>query len=164
MKQQVIDDLKKMVGFASPHAKTVDWTAANGAEVSVDFSAVDSMSCCFEELRLCVPTLVNADAATLEQWAADLCQRITYLLEQIGPLEVDSASGSVLVRSTSPDKQPDGTRFYEILLHSHTNGNFSLRRYHAVIGNPGRSQVPITTTHEVFQKLVVDLVETVPTP
>lgn len=98
----------------------------------------------------------------LKKWAENLSQRINYLLENIGPLEYDPTAGQVLIRSTPPDQLPDGTQYYEIVLSSQSGGNFSLRRYKSVKGQPGRDAVEITITHEVLLKLADDLVDTVP--
>ena len=151
-------ELQQLVGFSSPVPQTVELSRPN----RIDFTAVDTMSCSFRELRLRVPSLAGCDTDTLRQWAQNLSQRVTYLLENLGPIEIDTTAGKLLVRSTPPDQQPDGTRFYEILLESNTTGNFSLRRYESIKGSPGRSQVDIHTTHEVLLKLVDDLVDTVP--
>lgn len=162
--QQLAKELKQLVGVATDQPQSVELSGPDGIRLTVDLTAVDSMSCSFREIRLRVPALVGAETYVLKQWAENLCQRVTYLLENIGPLEVDPENGQVLVRSTPPDQQPDGTMFYEVLLQSHSSGNFSLRRYSAVKGLPGRQQVDIQATHEVLQKLVTDLVETIPMP
>jgi hypothetical protein len=87
---------------------------------------------------------------------------VTYLLENIGPLELDVASGQVLIRSTAPAQQSGTATFYEILLSSSGSGQFALRRYRSQKGAGGREQVDLQVTHEVLRKLVVDLVETIP--
>lgn len=162
IKSKIESELKSLVGFQSAQPKTVALSAGSGVDVSIDLTAVDSMSCSLREIRLDVPALDGADFGKLKQWASDLSQRVTYLLENIGPLEFDEASGQVLIRSDPPDKSDATTMFYEILLQSHQDGNFSLRRYTSNAGQQGRTQVDIQTTHEVLQKLVTDLVETVP--
>jgi hypothetical protein len=130
--------------------------------LQIQLTAVDSMSCSLSELQLFVPALQQAAFDVLRNWADDLAKRITYLLEQIGPLEYDPAAGHVLIRSVKPDSLPDGSQYYEILLSSHSGGNFSLRRYRSTKGQPGRAPVDITVTHEVLLKLVDDLVATAP--
>lgn len=155
-------ELKKLVGLSARDPKPVSVSALDNIDIAIDFVAVDSMSCSFREVRLRVPSLATTGIDALRRWAEALCNRVTYLLENIGPLEVDPANGRVLVRSTPPDKQDEGTRFYEILLQSHSDGNFSLRRYRSEKGKPGRTQVDIQTTHEVLLKLVEDLVATIP--
>jgi choline dehydrogenase-like flavoprotein len=164
LSNDLANELTKLAGFASTVPRTVALTDANQITLAVDFSAVDSMSCSFCELRLSVPSLVACDVDVLRQWAQALSARVTYLLENLGPVEIDTTSGKVLVRSTPPDQQPDGTKYFEVLLESSTTGNFTLRRYESIKGTPGRTPVDIQTTHEVLLKLVGDLVDTVPTP
>jgi hypothetical protein len=160
LRQQLSQELSRLVGAPSPGTVTV--TDASGVRMQVDFTAVDSMSCSFSQIELFVPTLQNAQFDALRNWADNLSQRLTYLLENIGPLEYDPAAGQVLIRSAPPDKLPDGTQYYEIVLSSHSGGNFSLRRYRSTKGQPGRSAVDITVTHEVLLKLADDLVATLP--
>lgn len=154
--------LKSLGGSSGTAPQTVTLTGPDAVEVDVEFAAVDSMSCAVREIRLRVPSLVDAGADVLERWADAISQRVTYLLEGVGPLEVDEENAQVLVRSTPPDKQADGTTFYEIFLASQSNGNFSLRRYRAQKGTPGRDQVDIQLTHQVLTRLVDDLVDTIP--
>lgn len=159
---QLNAELVKLIGYSSSSPKTVQVTGPDHVEVSIDLTAVDSMSCSAREIRLAVPSLVNADTDTLKSWAEELCKRVTYLLEGIGPLEIDPAAGQVLIRSTPPHKQSGTTKFYEVLLQSLSGGNFSLKRYQSEQGQPGRTPVDMQTTHEVLQKLVDDLVDTIP--
>ena len=159
LQNQLTDELKRLTGTTGQTARL---TGPDGIELTVDFVAVDSMSCAVRELRLTVPTLAAADISTLKAWGERFCARITYLLEHIGPLEVDPDAGHVLIRSTPPDRQAGTATFYEIMLQAHSGGRFSLRRYRSEKGAPGREQVEIQTTHEVLQKLVRDLIETIP--
>lgn len=147
------------LNVAAPVAVSVP---SAGVSLQVDFLAVDSLGCSLEQIQLDVPAMNGAAFNALKTWAERLSRRITYLLEQIGPLEYDEPAGEVLIRSTPPSQLPDGTQFYEILLQSHSGGRFCLRRYESVKGQPGRSQVPLTMTHEVLLKLADDLVDTIP--
>jgi hypothetical protein len=153
-------ELKRLVGTNMP--TTVNITEPGGLSMQVDFTAVDSMSCSFSEIQLFVPSLQNATFDTLKKWAEQLSQRITYLLENIGPLEYDPAAGEVLIRSTPPSQLPTGTQYFEIILSSKSSGTFSLKRYRSTKGQPGRDAVEITVTHEVLLKLTDDLIATIP--
>jgi hypothetical protein len=155
-------ELINLVGHTGPPSQTVALSDLSGLELAIDFSIVDQLSCAFEELRLDIPTLVSCDIERLKEWAQSLSPRVTYLLENLGPIEIDTQAGQVLIRSTPPDQQPDGTTYYEILLESQTTGHFTLCRYEAIKGTPGRTPVDIQTTHEMLRKLVGDLVETIP--
>ncbi|MCH5374950.1 MAG: hypothetical protein JJ992_13320, partial [Planctomycetes bacterium] len=138
--------LTRLIGFQSPVAKTSTLTDPNGVTMDIDFLQVDALSCSVEEIRLEVPSLNNADMQTLEDWANALCGRITYLLENIGPLERDDQSGEVLIRSTPPSKQSTGTKYYEIMLKSRGGGRFTLKRYEFIAGTHGRSPIPMQMT------------------
>jgi hypothetical protein len=160
--KRIDDELKKLNGFSSPHAKIVVVHGPDGVTLDVEFIAVDSMSCSFSEVRLRVPRLIGAEFDVIKEWAEALSKRITYLLENLGPLEFDPANKQVLMRSTPPGQQDDATQFYEVLLQAHNDGNFTLRRFEAKKPGSGRTRVPMQTTHEVLKKLVDDLVETIP--
>ncbi|MGD9853829.1 MAG: hypothetical protein AB7U20_02665 [Planctomycetaceae bacterium] len=153
-------ELTRLVGTSTPATVTV--TETGGLSLQVDLTAVDSMSCSFSEVRLCVPSLQNAAFDALKKWAEQLSQRITYLLENIGPLEFDPAAGEVLIRSTPPSQLASGTQYFEIILSSRSAGAFSLKRFRSVKGQPGRDPVDITVTHEVLLMLTDDLVDTIP--
>lgn len=161
--QQLQQELRQLAGFQRPTAHVTRLSdPAAGLELEVSFLQVDALSCSVEEIQLFVHALQSADMQTLENWADALCRRITYLLENIGPLERDDQNQQVLIRSTPPSQSSTGTKYYEIILKSKTGGRFSLKRYEAVKGTPGRSPVPMQLTHEVLLKLVDDLVATIP--
>ncbi len=165
MRQIIADleaELQQRAGFASPSPVTVGVAEPGVARLEIDFVAIDSMSCSFVELRLEVPSLANSSIDELRKWGEALCQRVTYLLENIGPVEIDPAGGELMIRSTPPQQQPAGALFYEIMLKNHSNGNFTLRRYESRKGIPGRQPVNLQTTHEVLFRLVNDLLDTIP--
>jgi hypothetical protein len=150
--------------FAPAHRVTV--SDGSGVTLSVDLLAVDFVGVACEELRLDVPSLSAATLDTLKKWAKGLCQRITYLLENLGPLEYDAQGNEVMIRSTPPDTStsPGRTKYYEVLLSSHGWGKFSLRRYEADRSTGSRAAVPLRLTHEQLAKLVNDLTGTLPGP
>lgn len=155
-------ELTRHIGYSSSSPHTVLLAAPHNVTIEIDLTAVDSMSCSSREIRLSVPSLADAEFDKLKQWGNELCRRLTYLLENIGPLEFDEDAGQVLIRSTPPDKRGNTTQFYEVILQSHSNGNFSLRRYRTEKNQSGREQVDVVTTHEVLKKLVADLVDSIP--
>jgi hypothetical protein len=160
--QQLITEIRKLAGHNGPAAQTVSVSAPDGVELAVDVTAADSMSCSCRELRMRVPALNGADASVLKKWAEALCARVTYLLEQLGPLEIDSQGRQVLIRSKSPDKRDSATTFYEVLLQSQGAGLFTLRRFRRDTQAAAREHVDLRTTHEVLEKLADDLIATIP--
>ena len=155
--------LAPLIGQTFAPAKTVTVSDGSGVTLSVDLLSVESLGVSCEELRLDVPSLGASTLDVLKKWGDGLCKRITYLLENLGPLEYDAQGNRVLIRSTPPDKAAPGTtKYYEIQLSSHGAGRFSLRRFRNDASHPGRVPVPIQVTHEQLAKLVNDLTATVP--
>ena len=160
----LVSEIRKLAGFSGTAPKTVCVSGPNHVDLAVDVTAADSMSCSCREIRMRVPGLAGADASVLEKWAQNLCARVTYLLEQIQPLEIDQQAKQVLLRSQSPDKRQNATTFYEILLQSQGAGLFTLRRYRRNGKDAPREHVDLTMTHEVLERLADDLNAATPSP
>jgi len=154
---QLLAALTGMAGFSGPHVQTINVSEPADVVLELDVSSVDRLSCSFHELRLSVRAFRQTDAAALKKWADDICRRVTYLMEQLGALEIDPATGTAQVRSMPPNKQANETRYYEIFLQA--PGTLTLRRYRSVPGS-GRDQIDLQATHELLQRLVPDLVST----
>jgi hypothetical protein len=154
---QITASLEGMKGLSFEVPKTVGWAAGVGPTVEVDFMAVDLLGCAFREMRVTVNELKDLPFERVKAWAENLCRTVTYLLEHIGPLEIDAQAETVLIRSTPPARKPAQTAFYEILVKA--PGTLSLRRYTRARGEPDRLPCDICTTHEVLVKLVGDLVD-----
>lgn len=162
LESQVAAELRRLVGLATNTPQTSSFINADSVELDVDFLTVDSVGCAFREVRVSVPWLTNAGPDVLRDWADALCRRITYLLENIGPLEFDAQADRALIRSTPPDTRANARQFYEIVLHRNGASNFSLRRYRVERSTSGRDQVDLHSTHEVLTKLAADLEATLP--
>jgi hypothetical protein len=159
--KQLIGEIRKLAGHVGQSPKTVAVSGASGVDLAVDVTAADSLSCSCREIRMRVPALNGASADLLKKWAHDLCARVTYLMEPLGPLEIDAEARQVLIRSKSPDKRDSATTFYEVLLQSQGAGVFALRRYRRADAGP-REHVDLRTTYELLEKLADDLVATIP--
>ena len=157
---KISKSLTGLHGYSSDQPTCAIWTADNDVRIEVDFTAVDRMSCSIRELRLQADCLEKMSFDIVQEWADDICKRITYLLENMGPLEKDEKLEKVLVRSTPPGKQNGDTVFYEAILHAPSG--VSLRRYRSQKDQTGRQQIDMHCTHETLQKLVEDLVDSVP--
>jgi hypothetical protein len=154
---QIAASLEGLKGLTFEVPKTIGWATGGGPTVEVDFTAVDLLGCAFRELRVAVNELNGVPSERLKTWADHLCRKVTYLLEHIGPLEVDAQAQTVLIRSTPPSRLPAQTAFYEILVKA--PGILSLKRYTRAAGEPDRLPCDIRITHEVLMKLVDDLVD-----
>lgn len=160
---KINDELKQLVGYSSTTPRRIEVVDASGYRLALEIVAVDVLSCAFRELTLFVPNLVGREVGVLKQWAEALSRRVTYLLENIGPVEVDRLGDQVLIRSIPPDRRPQVAKYYEILLSAKGNGTFSLKRFSFEPGQSGRATLDVQLTREVLEKLIQDLVDTVPT-
>ncbi|HWL10955.1 MAG TPA: hypothetical protein VNQ76_21280, partial [Planctomicrobium sp.] len=116
LRDQLELELKNLHAVRSAMPTTVQLSDSSGVALRVELSQLDSMSCAFSELALFVPQLQNSAFDVLKQWAIDLSQKVSYLLEKIGALEFDPANGQVLIRSNPPHSSAAGTHYYEIVL------------------------------------------------
>lgn len=160
--QKLQSELTRLIGFSSQTPKSILLNSGSQNQMEIDLTAVDSMSCSVTEIRMIVPKLVNANFDILKKWSDELCQRITYLLEGIGPLELDPDSSKVLIRSTKPETDKGKIRYYEIMLQSQSGGNFVLQRYEYFDQTNQRNRVDLKVTHEILRKLSRDLFESIP--
>ena len=107
--------LAPLAGQSFVPAQPVNVSDGTGVTLSIDVLSVESLGVSCEELRLDVPSLSAATLDVLKKWGDGLCKRVTYLLENLGPLEYDATSNEVLIRSTPPDQgQPGTTKYYEV--------------------------------------------------
>ncbi len=127
---------------------------ADGSSVRCSLAALDVLACALDTLEVTVAALAEAPLARLSLAADAVSRRLTYLLEPIGPVEVDSNQCVVQLRSIPPQKDDNGSYYYELLVRG--GGRLSLCRY---AKEPGalRRRIPAQVTREVFLRLVTDL-------
>lgn len=160
LNEQISQSLAGLKGLSSTAPKTVGWSIDHGPAVEIDFTAVESLSCAFRELRISADELKAAPLDVLKAWADQLCRKVTYLLEQIGALEADAEAQAVLVRSTPPTKDASRTSYYEMFVKA--PGVVSLRRYVRDAATGKREAVDLAVTNEVLLRLVRDIVDAIP--
>ncbi len=141
--------LKVLVGSSQQSA-----TAADGQRsLKCWVEQCDALSAAVTDFVLETAELATSEVAKLELASRSLCQRVTYLLEPIAPIEVDPTGCVVQMRSNPPHKDDNGLRYYELTLRQ--GGCVSLCRYEKQPGN-ARVPIPATLTHEVLGRLVED--------
>jgi hypothetical protein len=113
----------------------------------------NALAVSFERLRLETSELSTASTADLERIGKTLSERLTYLMEPIAPIEIDSQSCTVQLRSNPPHRDDDGRTYYELIVRR--GGEIALMRFRKEDGS-ARQQVPATVTREVLLRLVGD--------
>lgn len=113
----------------------------------------NALAISFTVLRLSTAELANSTVADLERFGKSLSSRLTYLMEPISPIELDSAACVVQLRSTPPQQDDDGRSYYELMVRR--GGEISLRRFRKVAG-VSRQPIAANVTREVLLRLVGD--------
>ncbi len=124
-----------------------------GHTLRCQLSALDKLGCAFQTFEVRNEALATASMDRLKEISEGLSRRLTYLLEPISPIEVDADQCVVQLRSNPPQKDENGTSYYELLVAA--GGRLSLRRYTKSPGNP-RQPITAQVTREVFLRLVAD--------
>lgn len=132
--------------------------AESGVQLEAEIVAVDALALAFEHLTVTRAALATATIEQLKKLADALSKKLTYLLEPISPVEVDADQCIVQMRSSPPQRDDNGTRYYELLVRR--GGQLSLRRFEKQPGNP-RQPIAAQVTREVFLKLVDDFAQVV---
>ncbi|MGQ0635501.1 MAG: hypothetical protein ACT4QC_12875 [Planctomycetaceae bacterium] len=156
---QISQSLAELQGPRASEPRTAAW-AAEAATISADFTAVDTLSCAIRELRISAPALQHASLDACRAWADAVCARVTYLLERLGPYEIDAPAQTLLLRSTPPGQEPSRLAFYEMQIKAPAAA--TLRRFAHPVGSGRRQQIDMLLTHDVLQRLVRDIVEAIP--
>ena len=117
-----------------------------------ELTAIDQLACAFEEFTVQVPELASAKLPQLDRIATTLSRRLSYLLESISPVEKDQDGCVVQMRSNPPQKDDDGTSYYELVVR---RGELLLCRYSKASGQV-RRVIPAHVTREVFCRLAED--------
>lgn len=127
-----------------------------GQELTATLTGLDALALAFEHITLTSNALANVPIEQLKKVADTLAKRLTYLLEPISPIEVDADQCIVQMRSNPPQRDDNGTRYYELMVRR--GGELGLRRYQRQ-GAGERRGISAQITREVFLRLVGDLAD-----
>jgi hypothetical protein len=151
LKSQAQNALTGIAPFAQGSQSLAVADAAG--RLTAEIVALDALALAFEHVTVTANALASASIDRLKQVADALSKRLTYLLEPISPIEVDADQCVVQLRSNPPQRDDNGTRYYELLVRR--GGEISLRRFQKQPGGV-RQAIPAQVTREVFLRLVDD--------
>ena len=126
--------------------------------VTCDLTALGSLGCAFRHLTVESLSLADASSDRVQKISKTLAKKLTYLLEPISPIEIDHDGCVVQLRSDPPHRVEDSRSYYELLVQR--GGQISLRRYIKSNGTV-REETPASVTHEVFLRLVDDMLDAI---
>jgi len=151
--QSELSRVARIIGKVNmPQRISVD---ADGGTLEIELTALDQLACAFDRFAYRSDRLASKSIVELRKIADSLSRRLSYLLESISPVEVDNESCVVQMRSMPPDKNDDGTRYYELVVR---RGELSLWRYQKASGQP-RTVISAHVTREVFERLANDFAQ-----
>ncbi len=150
MRDELKTRLTALLGAVGPQALEI---SAGGSRLLAELDECDRLACAVRRFTLLTDRLADADVERLRKISQALSSRLTYLLEPIGAVEIDADSCTLQMRSTQPQKDDDGTSYYELLVRR--GGEIGVLRYAKA---PGQSRRVISAylTHEVLARLAGD--------
>ena len=154
LREEILQQLPGTIG--KQHQRVTATTGTRTVRCEID--QCDQLAVAVYELVLETSELKNVKLAKLQAASKALCDRITYLLEPISPIETDADGCVVQMRSTPPQKQDDGRFYYELFLRR--GGSVTMHRYEKQPSSI-RQRVAATLTHEVLGRLIEDFDEAV---
>jgi hypothetical protein len=143
-----------LAALASPSPSPQTLVASDGRrKIVCQLATLDSLACRCDELALETDELAAASVDRLKEISQNLAGRLTYLLEAISPIEIDPERCVVQMRSSPPQKNDDGTTYYELLVER--GGRLALSRHQK---QPGavRQTISAELTREVLLRLIGD--------
>ncbi|MDX1965185.1 MAG: hypothetical protein SFX18_18720 [Pirellulales bacterium] len=133
--------------------------SAGPVRFQAELTAADQLAVAFQDFSVTLDRLSRANLTELKAVAESLSRKLTYLLEPISPIEVDADQCLVQLRSVPPQRDENGSTYYEILVRR--GGTLSLVRYHKAKDAP-REVIPAQVTREVFARLAEDFANAAP--
>lgn len=151
---------KLVAAVDSSHSDAAYEIAAeqDGRSVSLAIRTSDAVGIAFDSLVFRCDRYRNADSQILAAWGDRIKSQVTYLLEPLTVIEVDTLGGEVELRSKTPTTRDGRRGYYEIRIDR--AGSLKLCRFAYDDTAKSRVQVPCNLTREVVERLIDDLVTT----
>jgi hypothetical protein len=120
-----------------------------------DVQAVDRIGCTIDSLQVVFDEAHRPDLPRLRELAQELCRQLRYLTEPLQVIEIDDQQRHVQARSQPPQREPEGAKFYELLL---ATESLTLKRFSAPRGQ-SRRVIAMPLTREITGRLAQDLAD-----
>jgi hypothetical protein len=123
--------------------------------VTLHLTALDTVGVAFSAIEFMIAGRSEWTSEALNEWGTRLAGRITYLMEPLKVLEVDSGGGEVQIRSQSPTARDGERGYYEIRLFR--QGMLRMQRFIYDPATRQRRESPCQLTREVLERLADDI-------
>ena len=153
LKDQINSEFARITQLGVP-AGTATQLAIDSdtGRLECELTELDKIGCSFAGFVFRSERFASKSVDELKRLSESLAAKLSYLLEPIRPVEVDRGECVVQMRSNPPQKDDDGTSYYELLAKS---GQLSLCRFNKPRGD-ARRVIPAQVTREVFHRLAHD--------
>jgi hypothetical protein len=123
--------------------------------VTLHLEALDTVGVAFSSFEFATSGRAEWSSNALNDWGSRLASRITYLMEPLKVLEIDSGGGEVQIRSQSPTTRNAERGYYEMRLFR--QGLLRMKRYTFEETTRQRHESHCKLTREVLERLADDI-------
>jgi hypothetical protein len=123
--------------------------------VTLHLTALDTVGVAFSSFEFATSSRPEWTSEALNEWGTRLAGRITYLMEPLKVLEIDSGGGEVQIRSQSPTTRDTERGYYEMRLFR--QGMLRMQRFTYDAKAQKRRESPCQLTREVLERLADDI-------
>lgn len=157
------EELTKHLNGLSPFANSLTCVHVADGDITMraELLSLDRLACEFDALVWETSRLAAIDTTQLSKMGGQLASRIHYLLEPIGPVELDFDRCILQMRSTVPSSDGHQKSFYELVICK--GGSATLCRY-AATGKQVKERVTASITRQVLERLTKDVTEVLRAP
>jgi hypothetical protein len=142
--------------YVMPCTVTVD----DGPQrVTLHLTALDTVGLAFSSFEFANSGRSEMTSEALNEWGTRLAARITYLMEPLKVLEIDSGGGEVQIRSQSPTARHAERGYYEMRLFR--QGGLRMQRFTYDEATRQRRESTCQLTREVVERLADDIAASV---
>jgi hypothetical protein len=128
--------------------------------LTLQITALDSVGLATTALDFVTTSRPEWTSDALKDWGTRLAARVTYLMEPLKVVEIDTEGGEVQVRSQSPTVRAEQRGYYEIRLYR--QGNLRMERYSVDEATRQRRPTSCQLTREVLERLADDISASIP--
>jgi hypothetical protein len=132
-------------------------SSEGGLTIRCEVQEAQRLGCALTQIELVAESPTPCDAMELADRAQRICDKVSYLLEPLQPIEVDGLSRTALVRSRTPRKSEGAISYYELL--TSCDHHTSLRRYCFDESQRKRRLVEFLLTNDQLELLLEDLMQ-----